>query len=327
MSELDRYLDDLGARLESARVRRRPRTRLVALVVTGAVAVAVALLLSLVGGGGGSGGHRSVPGVGPVDAIAKARAALQVPVGQMLHMRIRTDAPRRIGAGDSPRITSSEELWATAEPWRWRQSSRSAGAVSTETAYGDGAYSSFDAETNRLKRITGFRDDAPQARVRTLLGIFGVEEQQSEPSEDLRAALDRGTLVDAGEQQIGGRTVRRLETKDKDDPSTLLVLTYDVDPVTFAPIGGERRYYMPPRTKGGARREGPTMKFTVERYERLPIDEKQLAIATGPATKVVELTRAGWMRRFRAVRRWDRRCSKLRRDNPRAACGTRPPTP
>ena len=124
MSELDRYLDDLGVRLESARVPRRPRTHLVALVVTGAVALVVAVVLSLAGGGGGTGGHRAVPGVGPVDAIAKARAALQVPAGQMLHMRIRTDWPLRIGADDSPRRTSIQELWATAEPWRWRQSWR-----------------------------------------------------------------------------------------------------------------------------------------------------------------------------------------------------------
>jgi hypothetical protein len=317
MSELDRYLDDLGARLDSARVQPRPDTRLVALVATGAVALVVALALSLVGGGG-SGEHRAVPGVGPVDAIAKARAALQAPAGQMLHMRVRTDI-------QPPKRSSTEELWATADPLRWRQSYTTSGADEQEWAYGDGVYSTFDAKANRLKRVTGYTDDSPQARIRTVLGTSGGAD---EPSEDLQAALAKGALVDAGEVQVGGRTVRRLETKDKDDPKTLLVLIYDVDPVTFAPVGGERISYMPPKRKGGPRRAGPPpIRFTVEAYERLPIDEAQLAITTDSKTKVVELTQAEWMRRFRAVRRWERHCSKLRRSNPRADCGKRPTSP
>src|SRR3954452_22024973 len=113
MSELDRYLDDLGARLDSARVRPRPRSRL---VVTGAVALAIALTLSLAGGGGGeTGEHPAVPGVGPVDAIAKASAALQVPAGQMLHMRVRSNITK-------PKQSLTEDLWATADPLRWRLS-------------------------------------------------------------------------------------------------------------------------------------------------------------------------------------------------------------
>ena len=68
----------------------------------------------------------------------------------------------------------------------------------------------------------------------------GHQSGADEPSDDLRAGLAHGTLVDAGEVQVGGRTVRRLETKDKDDPKTLMVLVDDVDPVTFAPIGAQR---------------------------------------------------------------------------------------
>jgi hypothetical protein len=316
MSELERYLDDLGARLDSARVPPRPRTRLVAIVATGAVALAVALAVSLAGGGSGS--HRVVPGVGPIDAIARARAALQVPAGKMLHMRIRSEIPQ-------PKRSSTEELWATADPVRWRQSFTTAGAEAEQWAYGDGVYSTFDVEANRLKRVTGYTDDSPQARIRTLLGIA---DGADEPSNDLRTALAKGALVDAGELQVGGRTVRRLETKDKDGPKTLLVLIYDVDPVTFTPVGGERRFYIPPKQKGGPRREGPPpLRFTVETYDRVPIDADQLTIKTDSRTKVVELTQAEWMRRVRVVQRWDRRCSKLRRSNPRADCGTRPPSP
>jgi hypothetical protein len=318
MSELDRYLDDLGARLDSARVRPRPRSRLVALVVTGAVALAIALTLSLAGGGG-TGEHPAVPGVGPVDAIAKASAALQVPAGQMLHMRVRSNITK-------PKQSLTEDLWATADPLRWRLSYTSTGGRSDQqSAYGDGISSTFVAKTNRLKRITGYTDESPQARIRTILGIGGGA---GEPSDDLRAALAKGKLVDAGEVQVGGRTVRRLETKDKDDPNTLIVLIYDVDPVTFAPVGGQRIYYMPPKRRGGPRRDGPPpMRFAVETYERLPIDEAQLTIKTDAKTKVVELTQAEWMRRFRAVRRWERHCSKLRRSDPRADCGRRPASP
>jgi hypothetical protein len=319
MNELDRYLDDLGERLDAARVPRRPRTPAVAVLLVGVVALALALGL---GGGGGDGGHR----IGPTEAIAKARAALQLPVGEMLYMRIRTERPVHIGA-DEPLQTSTEELWATAQPLAWRQSWTDSTGNTLQSAFADGTTSSFDAKTNRLKRITGFREDSPQARIRTLLGIFGGPDQPSEPSEDLRAALAKGTLVDAGEQQVGGRTVRRLESKAKDDPKTLLVLIYDVDPVTFAPLGGERIYYLPPG-KGRPKREaGPSLRFTVERYEKLPIDAAELRIATTPTTKVVELTRGEWMRRIRDVQRWERRCAKLRRHDPRADCGKRPTAP
>jgi hypothetical protein len=325
MNELDRYLDDLGERLDAARVPRRPWTPTVAVLATGVTALALALVLGLAGGGGGD-RQRVVPGVGPAEAIAKARAALQLPVGQMLHMRIRTETPVHIGT-EEPLRTSTEELWATAQPLRWRQSWTDSQGGTQESAFADGTTSSLDASSNRLKRITGFREDAPQARIRTLLGVFGGPDQPSEPSEDLRAALANGTLVDAGEQQVGGRRVRRLQSKGKDDPKTVLVLIYDVDPVTFAPVGGERIYYLPPG-KGRPRREaGPAVRFTVERYEKLPIDSAQLRIATKPTTKVVELTRAEWMRRFRAVQRWERRCTKLRRHNPRADCGARPTAP
>jgi hypothetical protein len=317
MSELDRYLDDLGARLDSARVRPRPRTRAVVLVATGVAALAVALALSLVGGGG-SGERRAVPGVGPVDAIAKARAALQVPVGQMLHMRVRTDSP-------VSKLSATEELWATADPLRWRQSNTTSDGDHDESSYGGGVHSTFDGEANRLERVSGYTDDSPQARIRTILGIGrGADE----PSEDLRTALAKGALVDAGEVQVGGRTVRRLETKDKDDPKTLIVLIYDVDPVTFAPVGGERIYYLPAKDEGGPRRAGPPpIRFTVEAYDRVPIDTARLAIKPGSHTEVVELTQAEWLRRVRAVQRWDRRCSKLRSANPRADCGTRPASP
>jgi hypothetical protein len=311
MSELDRYLDDLGARLDTARVRPRPRGQLVAWIATGAVALAVASTLSLAGGG--SGEHRGVPGVGPVDAIAKARAALQVPAGEMLHMRV------RIGG------SAVEELWATPDPLRWRQVDGSPGAGEQQFAYGGGVYSMFDARANRLERVTGYTDDSPQARTRTILGVGG---STNAPSDDLRAALDRGALVDAGEVQVGGRTVRRLETRGKDDPRTLIVLIYDVDPVTFAPVGGERIYYRPPRTEGGPRRAGPApIRFTVETYQRVPIDKAQLTITPGPRTTVVDLNRAQWMGRFRAVQRWERRCAKLRRSDPRADCGAQPPAP
>jgi hypothetical protein len=314
MSELDRYLDELGARLDSAHARPRPKTRLVALVATGAVALLVALGLSL----SGSGERQAVPGVGPVDAVAKAREALQVPAGQMLYMRVRTDIPQ-------PKRSSTNELWATADPLRWRQRFTTSSGDDQQWSYGDGAWSTFDVGANRLLRVTGYTDDSPQARIRTVLGN---QSGADEPSDDLRAALANGTLVDAGEVQVDGRTVRRLETKGKDDPKTLVVLIYDVDPVTFAPVGGQRIYYMPPKRKGGPRREGPLpLRFTVEAYERVPIDETRLAIRTGSRTKVVELTKAEWMGRFRAVRRWERRCSKLRRVNPRADCGRRPSSP
>jgi len=302
MSELDRYLDDLGGQLDGARPRPGGR-RLAALAL---VAAAAAAVFSLAGRG-----DSEHPGVGPVDAVAKARAALQVPPGQMLHMRLRLEGPP---------APSTEDLWVAKDPLRWRQTS----ADGSGSAYGDGVYSwMMTTYIHRLERVSGYTDDSPQARVRTLLGVGN-----GDPSRDLQAALTKGKLVDAGEVQSGGRTVRRLETKDKDDPSTLIVLIYDVDPVTFAPVGGERIYYTPPKHPGGPRRPGPPpMRFTVEAYERLPLDEAKLRMTPGPGIRLVELTKEQLAERVKRAKRWERRCAKLRRHHPSADCGKRPTSP
>src|SRR4051812_39735852 len=75
-------------RLSGGRQRRGPRLLMSALTGAAVLVVVAALSLAGSGGGGGAGEHRAIPHVGPVDAIAKARAALQVPAGQMLHLRV-----------------------------------------------------------------------------------------------------------------------------------------------------------------------------------------------------------------------------------------------
>lgn len=118
--------------------------------------------------------------------------------------------------------------------------------------------------------------------------LFGQRGGDSE--NELRAALDAGRLVDTGEAQVNGRTVRRLSSRLTDDPRDLIVLTYDVDPQTFAPVGGSRTSYMPPRKQGGKKRLVDTMTFTVEVFERLrltPENEARLQIPVGKDTQVV----------------------------------------
>jgi hypothetical protein len=281
----------------------------VALVATGALAQVAALAVSLIGGGRET-KHPAIP-VGPVDAVAKARAALVVPPGQMLHMRIRMERGA-LGEG-------VDEVWAATDPPRWRHVSTSPQQTMT-FAFGAGVSSYYDAKANRLRKITGYADDSPQAKLRTLLGVGN-----GSPDEDLRAALERGELVDAGEQQVDGRTGRRLESKDKDSPKTIIVLTYDVDPKTFAPVGGSRTYYLPPKKPGGPRRmvgkpSDSTFRFKVELYERVPIDEAQFAVKTNPKTKVSEVTKEQFARQIKAAERAQKRCSKLRAANPRARC-------
>lgn len=272
MNELDRYLDALGSRLAEA---KPPRRRWPVLIP--AVALVAALAVLLIGGPGGE--RRAVP-IGPVDAVAKARAALTVADGEMLHMRLR-DLPMELPEGTSAgmALEGSQEQWSTSVPQRWRLKHTDGRGQVLELAYAGGVNSRYDSRTDRLVHVRGFRDGIPQVRLPSQFGTGG-----GDPDSDLRAALDKGRLVDQGEVQAGGRTVRRLVSRNQQD---LIVLTYDVDPQTFAPVGGSRTMYMPPKRKGGKRRWVATGSFVVEVYERVPVDEAVLKITPPEGTRVV----------------------------------------
>jgi hypothetical protein len=281
MTGLDRYLDDLGARLEAAagtadgaeRSRgsaRAGRAAGVGLAVAALAAGVLALSWS-----------RPDHPPRPLNALAEARAALSTD-GAILYMRVRS------GGG----VT---DQWSTEHPLRWRIVSHSPSVGRTESAYAGGATSVYYADAGLLNRTTGYADDAPQARLRTIFGI-------GTPDTSIPALLAAGKLVDKGEVQDGTRTVRRLEHGDKDRD-----VVYDVDPKTFAPVGGSFTFYRPGHVLVD------TTSFTVERYERIPLtraDAHLLAITPKPSDRVTTLTAPQFMAAWRKQRRFERNCGK-----------------
>jgi hypothetical protein len=150
MSDLDRYLDDLGAKLDRARPRRSRRP----LVAIPALALAIAAAALVFGPGGQS--H-------PVDAIAAARAALETD-GQILHMKVRIELDPSTSISPGAKIAHYDEQWSQSDPKRWRfHQARTDGSWS-EVAYSDGTSTDYDSDTNRRRDITGYRDSDPQAR-------------------------------------------------------------------------------------------------------------------------------------------------------------------
>jgi hypothetical protein len=301
MSDLDRYFDGFGARLREAEPPPRKRR---GLALGGglalATAVVVALLLLAPSGGGGA-------RPGPVDAIAAASKALD-PAGVILHMRIRTDLP-------DGRTRSFQERWSAQDPQRWRLRSFNQGGAPLhrgpeEWAYGGGERSYYKGHRLQIER--GFQDDTPQTRLPTIFSQSG-----GDPDSDLRALLTSGKLRDEGEQQAGGRTVRRLVGEDG-----LRRMVFDVDPVTFVPLGGSMTLRPPT-----ARQQTMTATFVVEVFERLPItpeSEKLLQLTPPDGTKTTVYSAAD-MRRFeREYRAWRKQCRKGR--NHRPACPGSPPS-
>ena len=101
-------------------------------------------------------------------------------------------------------------------------------------------------------------------------GVLG-----GDPSTDLRAMLAAGDVRDDGVVTVDERSVRRL-VSDQHEAGRLV---YYMDPQTFAPLGG-RLYFG----------RVPALEFTVEDYERLPLNaetEKLLTFEETPKTKHV----------------------------------------
>jgi hypothetical protein len=304
MTDLERYLDDFGAALHRARPPKRGRR---SFALGGALAVAtaavVALLLLAPAGG-------SRPG-GPIDAVAAVRKALD-PSGVILHMRVRSDAPPGVGGVQR----SFQETWSAQAPQRWHL--RQWGLVgkslhrrpAPEMAYGGGEQSDYNGKRLRIQR--GYKDNTPQTRLPNLFSATG-----GDPDTDLRALLSSGKLRDEGEMQVGGRTVRRLSR----DERGIRTLVFDVDPVTFAPLGGTLNFFR----RAGQGKPLFTFTFVVEAFERLPITtetEKLLTIAPPAGTRTVVVTAAQMRARERRRQAWRKQC--VHHESGRVTC---PPVP
>ncbi len=174
--------------------------------------------------------------------LAAARDAL-TPANEIVYMRIRS------GSG---KFASVSEQWAAQDPRRWRlvyeypRGTRvrdSDGPIRgrVETGYAAGRQSTYFVERNTMRVLKDLPDDGPHARLPGLIGQGG-----GDPQADLRAMLAAGKLKDTGEVQAGGRTVRRL-VSDSESRDIRRIVTYDVDPVTFAPVQVSYRIIGPPR--------------------------------------------------------------------------------
>lgn len=297
----ERYLDAFGARLSGAAAQaptRRLRPALLVLVLCGGAVATIAVAIVL-------GATRD-----RFDPVAEAQAALASP-GEIVYMKITSEVISPSAATvPAPRTT---EQWSALDPLRWRfveriprPSARLGGMADSqgpifgrrEHSYGRGARRDYLAERDTLTVTTGYSDRDPAARIPSPLG-----RGSGDPQDDLRSLLADGEVRDEGEQQIGGRTVRRfVSVRQRTAPEQLMRLVFDVDPVTFAPLKatvslsfhGDR-----PRVVTHAR---------VEAYKRIALNdntERLLQIQTTPQTKISRHTAEELRER---ARRWRAKC-------------------
>lgn len=282
---LERYFDDFGARLSraagkpanAAHPHRGQRFALVSALAVGAI---VATTLAL-----GTSGDR-------LDPIAEARAALAAP-GEIIYMKVTSTSQSDDMTSVLPPQTT--EQWSTLDPPQWRfvqtfpppgssggTIGGSGGPISisgrVEVAYGNGERRTYLAERDTLTVARGY-DDRSAGRVPSVLPTGSGDVQT-----DLRALLGRDA-TDEGERQAGGRTVRRL-TSVNDRAGARWRFAYDVDAVTYEPIGGTATVVV---DRGGRASLTHTTRIHVDAYERIPLNAKTaklLEIQTTPQTKV-----------------------------------------
>jgi hypothetical protein len=262
MSEDHRYqqlMDGFGAELARAEARmtarrvRRRRLTLGGLAATAALATVLVLL------GIGSGGGRSL------DVLAQARAAL-TPPREVVHLVVTSSL---VGRHSRPLTT---EQWSATDPPRWRI------AVDDgrqQMAYAHGVQCVYFRPRNALSIYRGYSDTGVPWKAP---GMFG-----NDPVAGLREMLAAGKLRDAGEVSVDGRAARRLIGEMRIRRSDFVQrISYDVDAKTFAPLGGTLVFLL-------AHGHRVTMRFQVDRYERLPLtaeNAKLLTIHTNAQTKV-----------------------------------------
>jgi hypothetical protein len=269
MSDDHRYqqlLDGFGAELARAQAqldaRRTRRRRLTLGGLATAAALATVLVLLGIGGGGG----RSL------DVLAQARAALSPP-REIVHLVVTQKVLSSRTSGRSQPITT--EQWSAVDPPRWRMSFDDA---RYQVAYAHGTTRNYNVARNTLEVYRGYSD---RGVVSKAPGMFS-----NDPVAGLRAMLASGKLHDAGEVTVAGRTVRRLvgvqRIPQPHGHKFVQRTTYDLDPRTFAPIGGTLQFDL-------GRAHKVTVGFHVDRYERLPLtpeNTKLLTIQTNAQTKV-----------------------------------------
>jgi hypothetical protein len=268
---LERFFDDFGGDLERAArtpARRRARRR-TPLALAGATLLGAAAIALLPAPRGGD------------DVIAQAQTALSAP-GEVVHMVVRTS----VGA-DPRHPLPPVEQWYASDPVRWRAAQefpprRNSRGRPQRYEWGvlNGRYRFYDVARDRIQIQLGGTPMSSHG--------LGPSAAGGDPATELRELLAAGDVRDDGVVTVDGRQVRRLvaERPLPDVRNVRQEVTYHMDPQTFAPISGELRMIV------RGRRTDP-LDFTVERYERLPLNaetEKLLRFQTTPQT------RTSWIR-------------------------------
>jgi hypothetical protein len=272
---LEAYFELFGDRFRAATAaassttpRRPPRRRWAVGVVALACAAAIVLMSMLPG----------TAGTRAVDIVAQAQAAL-APAGEIVHMTVTTTV-----SGESSSVSHTTEQWSATDPQRWRvvQTIEPSSTSTVRDRFGGVIVGreelSYDAG--------GLRRFLPDQNILDVLSARGPQASDipgllngTDPATEMRAALASGTVTDEGEQQIGGRTVRRIVTM-RGTGRQARHFTYDVDPQTYAPVQGQLTILKKPDV---------ISRFHVDGYERLaltPHSARLLTIATNAATTV-----------------------------------------
>lgn len=185
-----------------------------------------------------------------LDITSKASAALSAP-SELIHTVMTRSIETPGSAGNAPTPDTIEQ-WAASNPTRWRIA-----IGSDQVAYRNGTQTTL--REGHSAHQTPYDDNAEAPG----FGPLG-----SDPVTTIKSMIDAGELQDAGQVVVDGRQVRRLEGQTSTrfgEATTVLDVTYDVDPESYEPIAARATNA---RATGDAA-ANVTIRF--ERFERLPL--------------------------------------------------------
>jgi hypothetical protein len=288
--EYERFLEDMGDRLDRAGNRRASQLRRRRRIATGSLAlfVVVSGIFLVIGNGAGR-----------VDVVAQAAAAL-APTDQIL--RIVTTSHLEMRGGTHPEVTGSEaesigwnkprtaEQWSASAPVRWRiattiPTSTAAGSVTAapiQCAYSNGSEETYNQafQGNELiiVPVSKGQDESSQESSCTTQVPGGLG---TRPVAHIHSMLEAGQLKLVGKGTVNGREVLRLtghETRLQPrnaGSGAAWPVEYAVDPATYAPV----RFTVEMVGANALGNAGTLTEITdVTTYEQLPLDETTTAL-------------------------------------------------
>lgn len=283
----ERYAAQFALTLHEA-TATRPAWRAVRAPLAGAGALAALVLAGVL---------VLSPSDGPLDAVAKARAALAAP-GEIVHTKT-TIIPEQ-PTSEQELCRTRVERWQTEDPLRSRQVSRpilprpqcrlyvggELDAGRAETAYADGVQQTYIPSEDKLFVLRGL----PENFARPLGGYLEVN-----PITEIRQMLAAGDLRDRGQRTLShGRRVRLLSGDRNGPQPPIQTIEYLVDADTFAPVRAS--FELPPRSPGQPPFPTTTTRIDIELYERIPLNEQTAKLLTITPDRPPEVQRRTFSR-------------------------------